>query len=122
MVNIQREVEVQILGAIDAGRIVDPLDMTQAIVAARLVRLVVALPAPVAREVRRRAAGCGLDVKTWLERAFLDALAAALDARMIEDAVREALVKLRRDGDERLGQRGALERERSLVEARTDTS
>jgi hypothetical protein len=33
--------------------------------------------------------------------------------------VREALVKLRRDGDERLGQRGVLERERSLVEART---
>ena len=54
-----------------------------------------------------------------IERAFLDALAAAPDARMIEDAVREALVKLRRDGDQRLDQRGRLERERSLVEART---
>jgi hypothetical protein len=54
-----------------------------------------------------------------IERAFLDALAHALDARMIEDAVREALVKLRRDGDERLGQRGTLARELSLVEART---
>jgi hypothetical protein len=54
-----------------------------------------------------------------IERAFLDALAAALDARMIEGAVREALVTRRRDGDQRLGQRGQLERERSLVEART---
>jgi site-specific DNA recombinase len=54
-----------------------------------------------------------------IERAFLDALAAALDARMIEDAVREAIVRLRRDGDQRLGQRGVLERERSLVEAHT---
>jgi hypothetical protein len=45
--------------------------------------------------------------------------AAALDARMIEDAVREALVRLRRDGDHQLGQRRMLERERSLVEART---
>jgi hypothetical protein len=54
-----------------------------------------------------------------LETAFLDALHAVLDQRIIEDAVREALVRLRRDGDQRLGQRGALERERSLVEART---
>ena len=38
---------------------------------------------------------------------------------MIEDAVRETLVRLRRDGDQQLGQRRMLERERSLVEART---
>jgi site-specific DNA recombinase len=54
-----------------------------------------------------------------IERAFLDALAAVLDQRMMEEAVREALVRLRRDGDQRLDRRGGLERERSLVEART---
>ena len=54
-----------------------------------------------------------------IERAFLDALAAVFDARMIEDAVREALATLRRDGDARLGQRDILARERSLIEART---
>jgi hypothetical protein len=52
-----------------------------------------------------------------LETAFLDALRKVLDAGMIEEAVREALPRLRQDGEGRLDRRAMLARERSLVEA-----
>ena len=53
-----------------------------------------------------------------LETAFLAALHAVLDARMIEDAVREALTRLRQEDAGRGDRQATLIRERSLVEAR----
>jgi site-specific DNA recombinase len=70
---------------------------------------------------KRGAAICANGVKIRQERletAVLDALRAVLDARMIEEAVNEALTRLRQDGEGRLGRRATVERERSLVEAR----
>jgi site-specific DNA recombinase len=70
---------------------------------------------------KRGAAVCANDVEIRQERletAFLDALRKVLDARMIEEAVREALPRLRQDCEGRLDRRAMLARERSLVEAR----
>jgi site-specific DNA recombinase len=75
-----------------------------------------------ATHVKRGGTVCGNSTvvgQAVIERAFLDALVAVLDTRMIEDAVRLALERLRHDGDARLGQREVLEREQSLIDART---
>jgi hypothetical protein len=70
---------------------------------------------------KRGAAVCANGVQIRqdrLETAFLDALRAVLDARVIEEAVREALTRLRQDGEDRGDRQATLVRERSLVEAR----
>ena len=77
---------------------------------------------------KRGAAVCanGVEIRQErLETAFLDALRKVLDARMIEEAVREALPRLRQDGEGRLDRRAmrglatdALLRELEAEEAR----
>ncbi len=70
---------------------------------------------------KRGAAVCPNDVQVRqdvVDRALMDAIARALDDRILEAAIEEALQRLRSGRERHLDRRTAIERELSLIEAR----